>query len=43
MNIQDYLPVPSIPIHYHKVIFLAASEKSYLFILQSHQYRIKED
>ena len=27
MNLQDYLPVPSIPIHYHKVIFLAASEK----------------
>ena len=26
MNLQDYLPVPSIPIHYHKVIFLAASE-----------------
>ena len=26
MNLQDYLPVPSIPDHYHKVIFLAASE-----------------
>ncbi len=26
INLQDYLPVPSIPIHYHKVIFLAASK-----------------
>ncbi len=26
MNLQDYLPVPSIPDNYHKVIFLAASE-----------------
>jgi len=26
INLQDYLPVPSIPIHYHKIIFLAASK-----------------
>ena len=26
INLQDYLPVPSIPNNYHKVIFLAASE-----------------